>query len=91
MGIMDKLPTIAKVLKFAFPKPQIPQKRYLVIAGMILYWAAKAYVVSTPSPHDDHYPDKVRDAAVLIFAAEDEKPDPSSDYDEDGLRYGERS
>ncbi len=75
--------------KWIFPKPQIPQKRYLVVAGLVLYYLAKGYVAITPSPHDDSYPDKIRDAVVFMFANQDAQPDPSSDYDKDGLRYGE--
>ncbi len=78
-------------IKWIFPKPQLPQKRYWVMAGIALYCAAKVYVAYTPTPDDDKYPDQLRGIIVDYFADADKEPDPSSDYDEDGLRFGEGS
>lgn len=59
---------IIEWLKWAIPKPQIPQKRYLVAGAIVLYYLAKGFVAITPTPHDDNYPDKIRDAVVSIFS-----------------------
>jgi hypothetical protein len=55
-------------LKVIFPKPQIPQKRYLLLFGIALYYAAKVYVAWTPSPHDDNLPDEVRAIVFQVLA-----------------------
>jgi len=77
------------LMKLLLPKPRLPQKRYFVIAALVIYYLAKAYVTITPSKEDDAYPDNVRDAVVTIFANSDSEPDPTDDYDKEGLRYGE--
>jgi len=83
MNIMD-------MLKKAFPKPIIPQKRYLILFGLIIYFAAKTYVVNTPNPADDQIPDQMK-AILLDIFANDEDSD-SSEYDENGMRvFGETS
>ncbi len=38
----------------------------LMMLLIILYAVWKAYVLYTPSPHDDEFPDKVRDAVLLM-------------------------
>lgn len=69
-------------LKWVLPKPQL-QKRYIAIAGIILYCAAKAYVEFTPSEHDDACLDHLRDAVVLLLA------DNQAATDNDSMAYGE--
>lgn len=76
-------------LKAAFPKPQLPQKRYLVLLGLALYIAAKVWVAYTPTSKDDELPDQLRGVLLNYFAEVQVEPDPTTDYDEDGLRYGE--
>lgn len=76
-------------LKLILPKPKIMQKRYMVMIGLALYYAAKAYVSYTDSPEDDYYPDQIKGVILDMFADEESKPDLSVDYADDGLRYGE--
>lgn len=79
---------IQKITGF-FKAQRLPKKRWLVVGAIIIYFAAKAYVTLTPTPDDDVYPDKARDLVVEYFGYAETQPDPSSDYDENGLRYGE--
>jgi hypothetical protein len=37
-----------------------------VVAIILIYVLWKAYVLYTPSPHDDQIPDKVKDAVLLL-------------------------
>ena len=57
---MTKMTTLMGWIKAVFPAPRIPQKRYLVVFGFALYYAAKVYVGMTPDPADDDLPDRVR-------------------------------
>jgi hypothetical protein len=77
-------------LKKLFPAPKIPQKRYLVIFGLALYYAAKMYVASTPDPADDDLPDRVRTIVFEMFSDNNApvKIEPG-DYEEQN--YGEKS
>lgn len=63
---------IMKLLKKTFPKPNILQKRYLFVLGLVGYFILKAYVLYTPNPNDDQIPDQLREAACLLFA--DDQP-----------------
>lgn len=89
MSLLEKIP-LSNWIKWLLPKPQIPQKRYLVMLGMVLYWAAKAYVAYTPETHDDSYPDDVRNVVVRMFAHTDGAGiDETADVDADGFQFGE--
>ncbi len=55
-------------LKALFPKPRIPQKRYLVIIGLCAYFILKAYVLYTPDQSDDGLPDQLRGVVMDMFA-----------------------
>jgi hypothetical protein len=61
MAIMD-------VLKKIFPKPNIPQKRYIILLVGIGYAAAKLYVTATPSPLDDILLERVHEVAMQLLA-----------------------
>ena len=63
MSIMDD---VINGFKFIFPKPIIPQKRYIVALGLILYYALKIYTASTPTHIDDNLPDYARDVFMHI-------------------------
>lgn len=82
MGVLDRLKKI-------FPKPIIPQKRYLMLAGLIIYAGLKIYVNHTEAEWDNKALEAGKGIVLEYFAAADKQPDPSTDYDEDGLRYGE--
>lgn len=56
------------LLKTAFPKPNIPQKRYIIIFTTLIYFVLKSYVMSTPATWDDDLPDHFRDAAITLYA-----------------------
>jgi hypothetical protein len=79
-------------LKALFPKPIMPQKRYLLLAGVVLYYAAKAYVAWTPDPRDDNWPDEVRMIVWQVLA--DQNSDDSlvvvGDKKEVEQSFGER-
>lgn len=47
---MDKIKYLLQIL---LPKPNIPQKRYLIMFFMVLYGALKLYVSYTPDKYDD--------------------------------------
>lgn len=38
----------------------------LVSVGVIVYLAAKVYVLTTPTPIDDQIPDKIRNTILMI-------------------------
>ena len=57
---------ISDMLKTLLPPPRIPQKRYLVIIGLALYYAAKVYTASTPSPVDDDILERIKDLADAL-------------------------
>lgn len=62
-------------LKRMFPKPNIPQKRYLIAAGFVLYWALKIYTSTTPDKTDDVLPDLIKSGVVkMVCDAEDDSP-----------------
>ena len=63
------IPDSAKdMLKKVFPKPLIPQKRYVLAVGIVVYFAMKAIVAITPSPDDDAWPDKVKDFVMTVVS-----------------------
>jgi len=80
---------LMEMLKKVFPKPNIPQKRYLALIGMVIYMAAKVYVTMTPNPVDDAYPDAARDLVVKYFA--NAADDPDNHEDSDNRNFGETS
>lgn len=54
----------------------VKTKHVVVSTAIIITYAlAKAYVLYTPSPHDDNIPDKVRDAVLLMVDNEYVDPD----------------
>jgi len=59
-------------LIWALPAPRIPQKRYLVLVGTILYYAAKVYVAQTPDLSDDGYPDMMKGYVLDLLAGNDD-------------------
>lgn len=64
-------------LKKLFPNPRIPQKRYLVIGGLALYWILKIYTASTPNKDDDIIPELIKDGVVKMvcdIAKDDDTP-----------------
>lgn len=65
------LAKILALLKKIFPHPSIAPKRYLVIAGLIIYYAFKVYVTVTPSPEDDAIPDQLKSLVEQIWSNED--------------------
>lgn len=69
---------VGAMLKGMFPKPKIPQKRYLLLA-MLLYLLAKLYVSATPDPSDDKWPDMIKGAVVEMY----------TQSGDDGLQFGE--
>jgi hypothetical protein len=69
---------ILAMLRKAFPKPKIPQKRYIIL-GMVAYALLKLYVAHTPSTADDGLPDVLKGAVVEMF----------TQSDDDGFQYGE--
>lgn len=61
---MNKL---MKLLKTLFPKPNLLQKRYVILVGIAIYWLLKAYVISTPDPSDDNLPDQLRGMVIDMY------------------------
>lgn len=57
-----------ETLKKVFPKPKLPQKRYLIIIAIILYVALKIYVAYTPGTYDDKILDDAQAIAIQILA-----------------------
>jgi len=43
-----------------------------VVIVILIYVVWKAYVLQTPSPHDDNIPDKVKDAVLLMVYDNDD-------------------
>lgn len=70
------------LLKQAFPKPRIPQKRYLVLVAGIVYAIARLYVESTPTPTDDAILEKAREIAMQIIVAENQDSSSEQTYGE---------
>lgn len=58
-------------IKSWFPHPKIAPKRYIALAGIIIYTLAKVYVSLTPDPLDDDYPDEVRQAVMMVIGGAD--------------------
>jgi hypothetical protein len=69
-----------ELIKSVFPKPVIPQKRYLLLATGIIYIALKAYVTMTPDPMDDVVLEQAKDMAVQMLARAQES-EAQSDQD----------
>lgn len=49
-----------------------------VLIVILIYAVWKAYVLQTPSPHDDNIPDKVRDS-ILLMVYDDDNDDQLDD------------
>ena len=64
-------------LKTAFPKPRIPQKRYIIAASFVIYWALKIYTQATPTTADDHLPDLFKQGVVRMVCDFDDKQETS--------------
>ncbi len=54
--------------KSVFPKPNMPQKRYILLLLAVLYVAFKVYVAYTPTPDDDDLPDQLRDVVLKVVS-----------------------
>jgi len=72
--------------KAAFPKPHLPQKRYVVLFFVLAYPALHAYVQHTKADWDDKILDAVRSVVISSFSSPDA---PSDQYDDNGMRFGE--
>lgn len=55
-------------LKKAFPKPNIPQKRYIVLFGLAVYYGLKLYVEHTDTPVDDQMLEYVKQVLAQCFS-----------------------
>lgn len=90
MDIMGWLNAAGKVI---LPNPKDAPRRYVVAAGVVIYYLAKAYVSITPSPLDDHIPDAVRDTVVQVFTGGNDSAEKGAnsetDYDVAEGSYGE--
>lgn len=64
-----------KAANFAVAQRSRPWLYIAVVA--IVYGAAKLYVASTPSPHDDNIPDQVKDI-LLAYHETDESAETDS-------------
>lgn len=62
---------IGQFLKKLFPRPNILQKRYIVLILFFLYWLFKIYVAYTPSLLDDELPDDIINSASILYADSD--------------------
>lgn len=80
-----------ELLRKMFPKPIIPQKRYLLAVGLALYYAAKVYVAATPDPSDDDLPDRVRTIVFEMFSDKNEAVVIEPDGVYPAQNYGETS
>lgn len=58
-----------KAFKKLFPKPRLPQKRYLILIGLMAYYILKLYVIQTPTKEDDDLPDDLKGVVGTIFAS----------------------
>lgn len=70
---------ILDMLKSWFPKPTL-QKRYVAMLGGVLYAVAFLYVRSTPSVVDDEWLENVKQASMVVFAANDDDGEPDGVY-----------
>lgn len=59
-------------IKRLFPKPNLPQKRYILLAVMIIYTVIKVVTYFTPSPDDDHYADDFKGLAATYVCTNNE-------------------
>ncbi len=59
---------IKSVLQFTFPKPRIPQKRYVVIIVTIVYLGLKSYVMYTDDPYDDQLLEQAHEVIMHLLA-----------------------
>ena len=71
-------------MKAIFPKPRLPQKRYVVLACLFLWVVLKIYTVCTPSTADDSLPDDFSTAAQIGLSADGVE---ESDYYDQGDDY----
>jgi hypothetical protein len=66
---------------------KLRKKHWAFMLGFVLvYGLAKAYVTYTPDPSDDEYPDKIKDAVMLMVydpEAPEVEPDTSCVSEED--------
>jgi len=65
---MNFIDMIKEVTGKLLPKPVMPQKRYIVIFLTIVYFGARLYVQSTPSPEDDMILDQLHSMAFKALA-----------------------
>ncbi len=78
-------------VKKVFPKPNIPQSRYLVLICLLVYVGLKLYTIHTPTEKDDHLPDDFSNAAQIILSHNDYYINEDGHEDEwDDPGYGEK-
>jgi hypothetical protein len=83
MSLIDRLKQAGEIIKIVFPKPNIPQKRYILILVGILYIALKGYVKMTPSTYDDELLEHAHKIALQVLAQDE--------VNEAKIHYGESS
>lgn len=71
------------LLEKIFPKPRIPQKRYIILFVIAMFAGAELYVKSTPSPTDDIIFERARELVFQMLAEGKIVIEPSSDNDLD--------
>lgn len=76
---------VGEIMKKLFPAPKMPQKRYCMIALLVIYYAFKIYVSQTESTLDDQLPDIVK-AAMMDVLAENEDYSPIIASPEDQVK-----
>jgi hypothetical protein len=59
---------LRKLLRKIFPRPNIPQKRYIAILAVVTYYLLKLYVANTPSKEDDSVPDDFNNTVQLLLS-----------------------
>lgn len=69
-------------LKRAFPKPRIPQKRYLILACALIYVVLRIYTTQTKTTEDDSLPNDFSTMAQIGLSADNApETDPSNPND----------
>ncbi len=63
------------MFKTVFPKPVMPQKRYLLLAVALVYGGLKLYTHLTPSLNDDKWPEDFRNAVMYVVDLDQDNPD----------------
>ena len=79
--------SLLDLVKKIFPKPQLPQKRYVVIFFLAAYPLLHLYVEHTQADWDNKALEAVKSVVLASFSEPDA---PSDHYDDNGMRFGER-